>query len=140
MSTGSFVYDAMPAAQHLRVEVVAGSAFEVLVGLSALTSGEDGLDRCSRALRRSVERIGERAGELWLHLLGLALGRPGDIVAAVEDTDATELRRHLAGVHVPAWRTLVGGEALEATARGDAALLDHPAYYAGEARRSLALL
>lgn len=129
----------MPAAQRLRVEVTAGAAFEILVGLSALTSAGD-LGACGPALRRAIERVGERSSELWLHLLGLALERPNDVVGAVRSTPAAELRRHLAGVHVPAWRELVGREALEATARGDGTLLDHPAYYAGEARDSLARL
>src|SRR5436190_2212707 len=139
MNTTEFVHDAMPATQRLRVEVAAGPAFETLVGLSALTSDGD-LGRCSPALRRALERVGVRSSELWLHLLGLALERPHDLAGAVRQTSAEELRRHLVGVQVPAWRDLVGSEALEATARGDDALLDHPAYYAGEARDSLALL
>ena len=129
----------MPATQRLRVEVAAGPAFETLVGLSALTSDGD-LGRCSPALRRALERVGVRSSELWLHLLGLALERPHDLAGAVRQTSAEELRRHLVGVQVPAWRDLVGSEALEATAQGDPALLDHPAYYAGEASDSLALL
>jgi len=129
----------MPAVQRLRVEVVAGPAFETLIGLSALTSDGD-LGACSPALRRALERVGVRSAELWLHLLGLALERPDDIVGAARATSAEELRRHLVGVHVPAWRELVGREALEATALGDTALLDHPAYYAGDARNSLARL
>ena len=139
MNTTEFVHDAMPAAQRLRVEVAAGPAFETLIGLSALTSDGD-LERCSPALRRALERVGARSSELWLHLLGLALERPHDLTGAVRQTSAEELRRHLVGVHVPAWRELVGSEALEASARGDSALLDHPAYYAGEARDSLALV
>jgi len=139
MNTTEFVHDAMPAAQRLRVEVVAGAAFETLIGLSTLASAGD-LGAYNAPLRRAIERVGERSSELWLHLLGLALERPGDIVGAVRGTTGEELRRHLAGVHVPAWGELVGREALEATARGDPALLDHPAYYAGQARESLARL
>jgi DNA-binding transcriptional ArsR family regulator len=41
------------------------------------------------------------------------------------------------GVHVPAWRALVGPAALEAAARGDETLLDHDRYYAGHARAAL---
>jgi DNA-binding transcriptional ArsR family regulator len=107
------------------------------VGLSALTGRGAGLEACSPALRASVERVGERSSELWLHLLGLALERPGDIAGAVRATPPVELRRHLAGVHVPAWRELVGADALEATARGDDRLLDHDRYYAGQARGAL---
>src|SRR5438067_5432641 len=140
MSTREFVHDAMPAAQRLRVEVVAGPALETLIGLSALTSAGGDLQACSPALRRAIEHVGERSSELLLHLLGLALERPADLVGAVRQTGAADLRRHLVGVHVPAWRELVGRTALEAAARGDATLLDHPRYYAGEARASLALL
>jgi DNA-binding transcriptional ArsR family regulator len=118
MSTTEFVHNAMPSAQGLRVEVASGTAFETLFTLYA-RGREDG------------------SGELWLHLLGLALDEPDDIVGAVAGCRPRELRRHLAGVHVPAWRTLVGAEALEATARGDASLLDHERYYAGSARAAL---
>lgn len=131
-----FVHDAMPATQPLRVEVVAGAAFEVLIGLSALTR-DGSLDDCSPQLRAALGRVGTRSGELWLHLLGLALMRPDDIVGAVRDLDAVELRRHLVGIYVPAWRAVVGLDALEATAGGDSQLLDHDRYYAGQARESL---
>jgi DNA-binding transcriptional ArsR family regulator len=117
MSTTEFVHEAMPAAQGLRVDVRAGASFELLIGLFAAEP---------------------KSGELWLHLLGLALAEPDDIVGAVRRLDARELRRHLVGVHVPAWQQLVGREALEATARGDTRLLDHDCYYAGNARAALA--
>jgi len=80
------------------------------------------------------------AGELWLHLLGLAL-ESDDIVGRVEELRPLELRRHLVGVFVPSWRRLVGAETLERAARGDVAaakrLLGHPRYYAGHARAAL---
>jgi DNA-binding transcriptional ArsR family regulator len=129
----------MPAAQGLRVELKAGASFELLIGVSAATR-PDAPEAGSRALRRAIERVGRQSSELWLHLLGLALAEPDDIVEAVRDTDARELRRHLAGVHVPAWQAVAGRDALEATARGDERLLDHPRYYAGQARESLELL
>src|SRR5262245_53248189 len=132
MNTIEFVHEAMPAAQGLRVEVRTGASFELLIGLSAATTGE-----CSRRLADAIERIGPESGELWLHLLGLALDAPDDIVEAVSGLDAVELRRHLVGVYVPAWEHLVGRHALEATARGDTRLLDHDRYYAGRARASL---
>jgi DNA-binding transcriptional ArsR family regulator len=121
MNTTEFVHAAMPPAQGLRVEVVSGSAFETLI----------------EQFMRTRE---EGSSELWLHLLGLALERPDDLAGAVRDTPASELRRHLVGVHVPAWRLLVGVEALEAAARGDEALLAHERYYAGQARASLAAI
>jgi DNA-binding transcriptional ArsR family regulator len=80
------------------------------------------------------------AGELWLHLLGLAL-ESDDLVGRVEELRPLELRRHLVGVFVPSWRRLVGADTLEQAARGDPAaarrLLAHPRYYAGRARASL---
>jgi len=118
MNTIEFVHAAMPPAQGLRVEVIAGSAFETLIE-QYMRTREDG------------------SSELWLHLLGLALERPDDIVGAVRACEPRELRRHLVGVHVPAWRSMVGGDALEAAARGDTSLLDHDRYYAGCARDAL---
>lgn len=118
MSTTEFVHAAMPPAQGLRVEVVSGNGFETLI----------------EQFMRTRE---EGSSELWLHLLGLALEQPDNIVGAVRACEPRELRRHLVGVHVPAWRSLVGADALEATARGDTSLLDHECYYAGAARGAL---
>jgi DNA-binding transcriptional ArsR family regulator len=146
MTTTEFVHDATAAAQPLRVDVVAGPAFELLIGLSTLTRADRSTTRpgwvpelaaCSPELRKAVALVGEQSAELWLHLLGLALERPADIVGVVRETTADELRRHLVGVHVPAWDTLVGAAALEAAAAGDTALLDHERYYAGQACESL---
>jgi len=108
----------------------------------------DGLGECSRALRQAIRRVGPEAGEVWLHLLGLALelplGSASAFVEALAATDARELRRHVVGVHVPSWRTVAGAETLERAAAGDAramrALLRHDRYYAGRARASLELL
>jgi DNA-binding transcriptional ArsR family regulator len=135
-----FVHEAMPVAQSAAIRVVAGAGFETLIGVSALTRDESSLDGRSPSLRAAIERVGPQSSELWLHLLGLALARPDDVVEAVRATRPAELRRHLAGVHVPAWRQLVGADALEATARGVTTLLDHDRYYAGRARQSLELL
>jgi DNA-binding transcriptional ArsR family regulator len=129
----------MPAAQGLRVELAAGKSFELLIGVSAATR-PDAPAAGSAALRRAIARVGRHSHELWLHLLGLALADPDDVVAAVRATAARELRRHLVGVHVPAWQAVAGRDALEAAARGDDRLLDHPRYYAGQARESLELL
>jgi DNA-binding transcriptional ArsR family regulator len=135
-----FVHEAMPAAQAPSVRFVAGAAFETLIGLTMAT-GEDGPPATfSPGLRAAIAAVGEHSSELWLHLLGLALERPDDIVAAARATAPRELRRHLVGVHVPAWREIVGADALEAVARGDDSLLDHDRYYGGCARASLELL
>jgi DNA-binding transcriptional ArsR family regulator len=135
-----FVHEAMPRTQPLAVRVLAGAGLETLMGVSALTRDESSLEGCSPDLRAAIHGVGTGSSELWLHLLGLALAHPDDVVAAVRETRPAELRRHLAGVFVPAWRQLVGAHALEATARGATALLDHDRYYAGRARASLELL
>jgi DNA-binding transcriptional ArsR family regulator len=149
MTTMEFVHDATAAAQPLRADLVAGPAFEVLIGLSTLTRADRSTARpgwvpelaaCSPELQDAIGLVGAQSSELWLHLLGLALERPSDIVGAVRKTPAGELRRHLVGVHVPAWRSLVGAAALEAAAAGDPALLDHERYYAGQARESLGVV
>jgi DNA-binding transcriptional ArsR family regulator len=147
------VRDVMPAARE-RVDVHASTAFELLVALFALGSERPSgappwlpasLAECSPALRRALERVGVRAGELWLHLLGLALElRPpttAEFVDRLGRVDALDLRRHMLGVHVPAWRTVAGVETLERAARGSSAaaseLLANETYYAGRARESL---
>ena len=148
------VHDASAAAPAFAVEVRADPAFELLVGLSTLTAERSperpswlprDLSACSPALRRAVDDVGREAGEVWLHLLGLALEAPvstaGDFVEAIEALEPRELRRHLVGVWVPSWRIVAGAETLERAAAGDAraidALLAHDRYYAGRARVSL---
>lgn len=121
------VRDVMPARGGPHVEVRAGAAFELLIALST-SEGDDG------------------SGELWLHLLGLALELPAStdaagFVDAVGAIDPAELRRHLVGVHVPAWREIAGAETLERAAAGDRAaaaeLLGNERYYAGKAEAAL---
>ena len=151
----SLVRDVMPSSPGLTLEVRAGAPFELLIGLSALarTDAPD-TDRvwlpasCSPALRRALAQVGDRAGETWLHLLGLALEHAEldatSFVEQVAAVPAAELRRHLVGVHVPAWQAVAGLEMLERGAAGDeraiAALLANPRYYAGSARESLGTL
>lgn len=151
-SEPTYVHDAMSASGPLRVEVVAGASFELLFGVSTLTRPDrplrsgwvPALDTCSARLRTAVERVGVHSAELWLHLLGVALEHPDDVVAAVRSLDPAELRRQLVGVDVPAWQTVAGRDVLEAAAAGDptsvARLLEHERYYACEARESLAQL
>ncbi len=150
------IRDVQPWPPRLAVEVEARPALELLVGLSAATSGGDPLEESwawprvgwSEGLTRAVDAAGERSGEAWLHLLGLALELPASTAAgfvdALVEVDPLELRRHLVGVHVPAWVTLLGADALERAATGDgvaiAALLEHPRYYAGRAREALPVL
>jgi DNA-binding transcriptional ArsR family regulator len=150
------VRDVMPWPPRLAVEVEARPALELLIGLSAATSATEPHEETwawprsgwSGELASAVAACGERSGEAWLHLLGLALElspSPAlEFAEALGGVDALELRRHLVGVHVPAWVTLVGADALEAAAEGDeraiAQLLDHPRYYGTRARESLSSL
>ena len=150
------VRDVMPWPPRLAVEVAARPALELLIGLSAATSATEPHEETwawprsgwSGELASAVAACGERSGEAWLHLLGLALElspSPAlEFAEALGGVDALELRRHLVGVHVPAWVTLVGADALEAAAEGDeraiAQLLDHPRYYGTRARESLSSL
>jgi DNA-binding transcriptional ArsR family regulator len=155
MSTPA-IRDVMPWPPRLAVEAEARPALELLVGLSAATAPGETHEETwawprrswSPPLARAVAAVGERSGEAWLHLLGLALELPStDALAFVDGLDAVEpveLRRHLVGVHVPAWVGLVGLETLEGAARGEAtaiaAALAHPRYYAGRAPESLTAL
>jgi DNA-binding transcriptional ArsR family regulator len=148
------IHDASAAGPAFAVELRADPAFELLIGLSTLTAERTaerpswlphGLGSCSPRLRRAIAGVGSEAGEVWLHLLGLALDAPVGTAAAfverVARVDAEELRRHVVGVYVPSWRIVAGAETLERAAAGDrtaiAALLDHDRYYAGRARQSL---
>ena len=151
------IHDASAAPPSFGVEVRADPAFELLVGLSTLTTEREAsrpswvpaeLSSCSVALRRAVDGVGSEAGEVWLHLLGLALDAPrgtaAQFVETVRRTNAQELRRHLVGLYVPSWRTVAGPELLERAAEGDPkaieSLLENESYYAGKARQSLGLL
>ena len=150
------VRDVMPWPPKLAVELEARPALELLIGLSAATAETGPHEETwawpragwSDELAAAVAACGERSGEAWLHLLGLALELPPTpalrFVEALAEIDALELRRHLVGVYVPAWVTLVGADALEAAAKGDergiATLLDHPRYYGTRARESLTSL
>lgn len=147
------VRDAMVAQAPLRVEVEAGTPFELLIGLYASGTPDqeriDGwapqLEDCPPRTRAALQALGSRAGELWLHLLGLAVeARAANASAFVEAVGAVqplELRRHLLGVYVPAWAGMMGVQTLEAAARGDEQaakrLRSHERYYGGRARESL---
>ena len=150
------VRDVMPWPPKLAVELEARPALELLIGCSAATAATEPHEETwawprtgwSGELAAAVAACGERSGEAWLHLLGLALELPLtpalQFVEALAEIDALELRRHLVGVYVPAWVTLVGADVLESAAAGDeraiAMLLDHPRYYGTRARESLSAL
>jgi DNA-binding transcriptional ArsR family regulator len=145
------------------VEVRAAGACELLIELSALTGERSaaGLDpeparrlaaaraSASAGLITALERVGDRSGEIWLHLLGFAVDAPAPadgagLLARLEAADPLEVRRQLLGVDVPAWRRYLPLEVIEAAAAGDRAaqarLLEHPRYYGGAAGEALAVL
>jgi DNA-binding transcriptional ArsR family regulator len=149
------VREVMPPPQALAVELFASSACELLIGASILMTEERPPDAAewvrdavTPSLHRAILGVGEHAGELWLHLLGIPLETGAHdaraFLGTLESMNGLELRRHLVGVFVPAWQELVGAATLERAAAGDARaaakLFAHDRYYAGRARQSLALL
>ena len=128
----------------LMVQAEAAGAYELLIELSALPA-----ERAPAGTRAALEGVGDRSGEVWLHLLGLATEAPeprdaAALLTALEAADPLEVRRQLLGADVPAWRRLVSPEVIEAAAAGDRAaqreLLAHPRYYGGAAAQALAVL
>ena len=124
------VVSVLAPTRRFAVDVVDGTALELLVALRALTSPEGARTwipsapgGCPPATRDAVEAIGDPTGDVWLHLLGLALDTgAGDAAAFVEAVNRTrplELRRHLLGLHVPSWRRAAGRATIERAARGD---------------------
>jgi DNA-binding transcriptional ArsR family regulator len=129
-----------------RAEVVAGTAFDVLVGLAAASAGRV---PAAPELRAALDEVGDSAGESWLNLLGVPidLGPPYDaarLAREVAAMDPVELRRQLLGRYAWSWCTLAGTDTIEAAAAGDdaaaGALLAHDRYYAGQAKASLSTL
>jgi DNA-binding transcriptional ArsR family regulator len=144
-----------PPQAPVGIEIAVRPAAELLIGLYALTVSEPrpseeswvpALTDCSPQLRRLVKRIGTDSGELWLHLLGLALDLPttsaSTFIGRLAEVEALELRRHLVGAYCPAWIAAVGGDVLERAAAGErgaaAVLLADDCYYGGHAATALA--
>ena len=130
-----------------RIDVAAGTAFELLIALAG-ASVRAGAS-VEPELADALGAVGDTAGESWLNLLGvpLELGPPYDaatLVDGVRELDPVELRRHLLGSYAWSWSTLGGAETIDAAAGGDRAagkkLLAHERYYAGRARDSLSVL
>jgi DNA-binding transcriptional ArsR family regulator len=138
----SAIVDVTAPAASFGLEVAASTAAELLVELFVRSGSAD--------RRRSPElaAVGDRTGEVWLHLLGLALENEAQDAAAfvelVRDLQPLELRRHLLGAYVPSWRQVAGAKTIERAARGDteatAALLANRRYYGGQSRAALATL
>jgi DNA-binding transcriptional ArsR family regulator len=131
----------------LRLEVAAGSAFELLVALAGASAAAR--DTLEPELRDALDGVGDAAGETWLNLLGipLDLGPPYDAARlgdAVEQLDPVDIRRHLLGGYAWSWCTLAGADTIDAAAAGDRAaakrLLEPGRYYAGKAEDALSVL
>ena len=129
------------------VEVAAGTAFAVLLNLSAASRGDRG--GLQEGLAEALGEVGDTEGETWLNLLGVALdaGPPYTVErlrGALATIDGLELRRHLLGRFAWSWCTLAGIDDIEAAAAGDRTaargLLEHPRYYGGHAAASLGTL
>jgi len=130
-----------------KVDVAAGTAFAVLLGLSA--AARDDRKNLPRELAAALDEVGDAEGETWLNLLGIGLdaGRPFTAARLRETlaaTDGVELRRHLLGRYAWSWCTLGGIDDIDAAAAGDRGaarrLLDRPRYYGGLAAASLTTL
>lgn len=100
-------------------------------------------------LDAALEALGDRTGETWLNLIGVALdaGPPYDadgLSASLAALDGVELRRHLLGRYAWSWCALAGIDVIEAAAEGDEAacraLVRHPRYYGGDAEAALSVL
>jgi DNA-binding transcriptional ArsR family regulator len=129
------------------VDVAAGTAFALLVGLSAASRGDR--EELPDGLEAALADVGDTEGETWLNLLGVALdaGPPyttARLRDALETLDGLEVRRHLLGRFAWSWCTLAGIDDIEAAAAGDRKaarrLLEHPRYYGCHAAASLATL
>lgn len=102
------------------------------------------------AVQTLIDAVGDDTGEVWLHLLAMALDDPwvhGGVDAWIEHlaiVPAIEVMRHVVGTNVPAWCEVVGAEILESAVAGDAdaivTLLRSDRYYGGEAARALPTL
>jgi DNA-binding transcriptional ArsR family regulator len=128
-------------------EVAAGPGLELLVRLAAASQVAPG--ELPADLRSPLAAVGDAQGESWLNLFGVPLdaGAPYDVARLLEALrvlDPVELRKHILGRYAWSWCTLGGVDDIEAAAAGDAEavarLLEHPRYYSGLARESLATL
>ena len=137
------IVDVMAPRAAFALEIASGTAFELLIALFAAAP-----EACPDATREALVAVGDASGELWLHLLGLALeldSHSSDaLLERVAGLRPLELRRHLLGLYVPSWCRLVGAEMIERAARGNPSacktLLAHPRYYAGHAADALAVI
>ena len=115
----SRVLDLTRSAPRLKVEVQAGTAFELLISISAFESRElkeapdveagwleKAAERVSKGLRESLERLGWREAKHWGALVGFAAHPPvtaeaDAFLARVKATEPLELRLIMLGARFP---------------------------------------
>ncbi|HYI75604.1 MAG TPA: winged helix-turn-helix domain-containing protein [Gaiellaceae bacterium] len=132
--------------QTLTTEVRAGTSFALLAALAGVTGAPR--DELAPELADALRAVGDAEGETWLNLFGIPLDAAAntadELIRAVDAMDPVELRLHLLGRHAWSWCSLAGVDDIEAAAHGDTSaatrLLEHPRYYGGHARSSLATL
>jgi len=151
------VLDLTARGQHRSVRVEVGTSYELLVSLCAFchspadvatfeggtTWRKDVGRRASAELLDGIERLGRRAGKMWVNLLGVAVQLPtARLVPAflerIAAMDAVELRFTLLGGHVPAYQSTVHRDVIVRAARGDVdaarTIRRDASFFSGEAR------
>ena len=153
------VMDLTGRESRVDLAVSAGPAYELLITLCAFGQPgewptmeigpawfEDIRRRLSADLRSGLERMGPRAGKIWVNLLGLAVqdphaGEVQELIDRIGELPATEVRLTLMGIHVPAYQRSVSGETLRRAGEGDpeaaVRLMADKAYWGGEAEEML---
>ncbi len=153
------VMDLTGREERFSLAISPGTLYELLVELCAYGLPEDWdtfelgtrwfentRSHISTRLGASLAMIGPQAGKIWVNLLGLAVQPPAlpDIAAFIHRIEALpplDLRLHLLGAHVPAYRRSISLDVLQSAALGDLSaqeqLLEDPSYFGGEANRML---
>jgi DNA-binding transcriptional ArsR family regulator len=150
------VLDLTGRGMGLDLALEASPAYEFLITLCAfchppedVATFDDGPEwhrrvrqAASPSLLADIERIGARAGKIWVNFLGLAsLPTVAEDVPSLldrlEEIPAVPLRLYLLGYHVPAYQKTIGADAIERAAAGDEVamvdLLMDRSYFSGEA-------
>src|SRR5262245_1538005 len=87
-------------------DVAAGTAFALLMALGA--ASREPRDAQPAELRAALDAVGDREGESWLNLLGIALDAEAaytaeNLAKALRRLDGVEIRRHLLGRYAWSW-------------------------------------
>lgn len=139
----------------MHVRRIGNAITEGLLGLAAHAAGRTPAwldEEVPADVAAAIAAVGDSTGELWVHLLPLALEleatgtppTPSDLLAHVAGMPPVDLLRLVVGTNVPAWHDCVDGDVLEAAASGDPAaaltLLGAPRYYDGKAAAALTVV